>query len=163
MLVLPYMLPANELKRLSGSAVLLVQSQTVGYDGVVDYLPGGVAFYNAAGVHEAATGELALTLTLTLARLRSIPDAADGQNAGEWRHKRHPGLADKRARYRHRWRGREVVQALPAEHPLWRTTNTLITPPIGGHTGVMLPRVRKLLKRQIARVADGQPPLNRGL
>jgi hypothetical protein len=43
------------------------------------------------------------------------------------------------------------------------TPNTLITPHIGGHAGVMLPRVRKLLKRQIARMADNQPPLNRGL
>lgn len=76
MLVLPYMVPANELKRLSGTAVSLVQSQTVGYDGVADYLPDGVAFCNAAGVHETATGELALTMIL--ASLRGVPDAVEG-------------------------------------------------------------------------------------
>lgn len=54
-------------------------------------------------------------------------------------------------------------EPLPAEHPLWRTPNTLITPHVGGHTGAMLPRVTELLKRQIARVAEGKPPLNRVL
>jgi phosphoglycerate dehydrogenase-like enzyme len=263
MLVLPYMVPANELKRLSGSAVSLVQSQTMGYDGVADYLPDGVAFSNATGVHETATGELALTMIL--ASLRGIPDAVDGQHAGEWRHKWHPGLADMRVLVIGTGGvGREVVrrlepfevsitrvartgrtdgfgvvqsivdlpallpeadvvvlavpltaetkslvdaaflasmadgallvnvsrgpvvrtdqlvaelaagrlmaaldvtdpEPLPAEHPLWRTPNTLITPHVGGHTGAMLPRVPEPLKRQIARVAVGQPPLNQVL
>lgn len=93
MLVLPYMVPADVLERLAGSTVSVVQSQTVGYDGVAEVLPAGVAFCNAAGVHEAATGELALTLML--ASLRGIPDAVDGQRVGQWRHRWHPGLAGK--------------------------------------------------------------------
>ncbi|WP_264670663.1 hypothetical protein [Arthrobacter sp. VKM Ac-2550] len=61
---------------------------------MADYPPDGFGFCNAAGVHETATGELALTMIL--ASLRGIPVAVGGQHAGEWRHKWHPGLANKR-------------------------------------------------------------------
>jgi phosphoglycerate dehydrogenase-like enzyme len=94
MLVLPYMSRADVLTRLAGSSVSVVQSQSVGFDGAAESLPSGIAFCNAGGVHEEATGELALTLIL--ASLRGVPDAVLNQSKGTWHHVRHPGLADKR-------------------------------------------------------------------
>jgi phosphoglycerate dehydrogenase-like enzyme len=48
----------------------LVQSQMLGYDGVDAWLPAGVRYANAVGVHEASTAEL--TIALLLASLRGI-------------------------------------------------------------------------------------------
>ena len=48
----------------------LVQSQMLGYDGVDAWLPAGVSYANAVGVHEASTAEL--TIGLILASLRGI-------------------------------------------------------------------------------------------
>lgn len=59
----------------------LVQLQSAGYDGVPPLIPQGVPLANAAGVHDDATAELALGLTI--ASLRGI-DAAVRQH-GHWR------------------------------------------------------------------------------
>ncbi len=94
LLVLPYMIPAHDLRALDGVPVELVQSQTLGYDGVRDHLPAGLRYCNAVGVHEASTGELALALVL--ADLRGIPDAVRDATSGAWSHRRRRGLAGRR-------------------------------------------------------------------
>lgn len=71
----------------------VVQVQTAGFDGMVAQLPPGVVLCNATGVHDDATAELALGLTI--ARLRGIDDAV--RNAGRWeRDLRRRSLADSR-------------------------------------------------------------------
>ena len=50
-----------------------VQLQSAGYDGMLELLPDGVTLCNAAGVHDDATAEHALGLTLAV--LRGIPQA----------------------------------------------------------------------------------------
>lgn len=94
LLVLPYMMPARDLERLRGLPITVVQSQTLGYDGVADHLPGGMSYCNAIDVHEGSTAELALGLTL--AALRGIPEAVRNADRGVWDHRRTPGLAGKR-------------------------------------------------------------------
>ncbi|MBG6223513.1 phosphoglycerate dehydrogenase-like enzyme [Arthrobacter sp. CAN_A2] len=74
--------------------LLLVQTQTTGYDGVADLVGPDVAIATAAGVHAAATAELAVGLAL--ASLRGIDDAVRQQAEGRWRSARYPGLADRR-------------------------------------------------------------------
>ena len=51
MAVVPYMVENSILRALAGTAVSVVQSQSIGYDGVAAALPAKVAFCNAAGVH----------------------------------------------------------------------------------------------------------------
>ncbi|WP_181309628.1 2-hydroxyacid dehydrogenase [Nocardioides campestrisoli] len=69
------------LPDLSGFPRLrVVQVQSAGYDGMVEQLPPGVALANATGVHDDATAELALGVTL--ASLRGIDDAV--RNQGRW-------------------------------------------------------------------------------
>lgn len=94
LLVVPYMIPAVELRRLEGLPVALVQSQTLGYDGVSDHLPAEVSYCNAVEVHESSTAELAIGLVV--ASLRGIPDAVRDAARGAWNHRRQPGLAGKR-------------------------------------------------------------------
>jgi phosphoglycerate dehydrogenase-like enzyme len=57
-----------------------VQLQTAGYDSVVDLVPPDIDLLSARGVHDDATAELALGLTI--ASLRGIDDAVRG--AGHW-------------------------------------------------------------------------------
>ncbi|MEO8908077.1 MAG: 2-hydroxyacid dehydrogenase [Microbacteriaceae bacterium] len=94
MAVVPYMAESSILRALSDTAVSVVQSQSIGYDGVADALPAGIAFCNAAGVHEASTAELAVALTL--ASLRGIPEFTVAQARSRWAHERFDALADKR-------------------------------------------------------------------
>ena len=94
LLVLPYMIPATALRELEGLPIGLVQSQTLGYDGVRDHLPAGLRYSNAVDVHEASTGELALALVL--AGLRGSPDAGRDAADGSWNHRRQRGLAGRR-------------------------------------------------------------------
>lgn len=58
----------------------VVQLQTAGYEGIPELIPQGATLANAAGVHDDATAELALGLTI--ASLRGI-DAAVRQH-GHW-------------------------------------------------------------------------------
>lgn len=74
-------------------ALRVVQVQSAGYDGMVARLPPGVVLCNARGVHDDATAEHALGLTI--ASLRGIDDAV--RNAGRWeRDTRRRSLADSR-------------------------------------------------------------------
>jgi phosphoglycerate dehydrogenase-like enzyme len=59
----------------------VVQLQTAGYDGMLELTPSHVQLANARGVHDDATAELALGLTI--ASLRGIDVAV--REAGSWR------------------------------------------------------------------------------
>lgn len=88
--VMPYMAPPNLLDVLDECEVAAVQSQSLGYDNVSDHLPGGVAFANAVGVHEASTAELAVALVL--AGVRDLPRSMRQQQTGTWEQYWSPGL-----------------------------------------------------------------------
>lgn len=90
----PYMDTAEALKTLDGVDVDLLQGQMIGYESVIDKVPAGVRFANAATVHETATGEQALALTL--AAQRHIPEFVRSQDRGAWERLWSPGLADRR-------------------------------------------------------------------
>jgi phosphoglycerate dehydrogenase-like enzyme len=57
-----------------------VQLQSAGYDGMLELLPEGVRLCNARGVHDDATAEHAVGLTLAV--LRGIPEAV--RATGHW-------------------------------------------------------------------------------
>jgi phosphoglycerate dehydrogenase-like enzyme len=94
LVVPPYMGLTEIVKRLEGVEVGLVQSQSIGYDGVADVLPEGMRFANASSVHETSTAELALALAL--AAQRGIPQFVRAQDRGEWKGTFGPSLADRR-------------------------------------------------------------------
>lgn len=77
------------------ASVTAVQLQTAGYDGVPERMPAGVSLHSAVGVHDDATAEHAVGLTLAV--LRGTPQAVRNQDEGRW--VRMPGrqsLADAR-------------------------------------------------------------------
>jgi phosphoglycerate dehydrogenase-like enzyme len=94
LLVPPYMGKPDALAALEGADVGLVQSQSIGYDGVADVLPEGCVFANAAGVHETSTAELALGMMI--ASQRGLGDFARNQASGTWDNSQRPSLADRR-------------------------------------------------------------------
>ncbi|MFN3948898.1 2-hydroxyacid dehydrogenase [Microbacterium sp.] len=94
MVVPPYMSMDGVIERLSEIEVGLVQGQSIGYDNVQGRLPEGIRFANASSVHETATSELAVALTL--AAQRRLPDFVRAQDRGEWTGGGAPGLADAR-------------------------------------------------------------------
>lgn len=79
----PYMGRIDLLRALDGVTTSLVQSQSIGFDGVAEVLPPGSIFANAAGVHETSTAEL--VLALLLASQRSLPEYVRQQDRGEWK------------------------------------------------------------------------------
>ena len=91
--VTPYMGKTDRLAHLAGVDTRLVQSQSIGYDGVDRVLPAGHVFANAASVHETSTAEL--TLALILASQRGIPDFVRAAEHGEWAPAHHASLADR--------------------------------------------------------------------
>ena len=70
----PYMGGPEVLRGLERVDTALVQSQSIGYDGVAEFLPAGRVFANASGVHETSTAELALALILASQRGAAPPD-----------------------------------------------------------------------------------------
>ncbi|GAB3614982.1 2-hydroxyacid dehydrogenase [Humibacter ginsengisoli] len=256
----PYMGGIAVLAALEGVRAELVQSQSIGYDGVASVLPAGFVFANAASVHETSTAELALALML--AAQRGIPDFVRAAERGEWAPERLASLADRRvlivgyggvgkavearlagfeveitrvasrardegdlhihgidelpallpaadivvigtpltdatrhlvddaflsalpdgalvvnvargavadtdAVLKHATAGRlrfalDVTdpEPLPHGHPLFAQPNVLISPHVGGASSAMLPRMARLLRRQIERMLAGEPPLN---
>lgn len=90
----PYWGGIRRLEQLAGVKTKLVQSQSIGYNGVVDHLPAGLRFANAATVHEASTAELALGLTL--AAQRGIAEFTRDGLEGKWAARSLPSLADRR-------------------------------------------------------------------
>lgn len=92
--VAPYMGGTSVLGILDGVDVGLVQSQSIGYDGVADNLPTGLRFANAASVHETSTAELAMALML--ASQRQFPRFVRAQDRAEWSPVFAESLADRR-------------------------------------------------------------------
>jgi len=95
MVVPPYMVdsPWQRLGLLPG--LRLVQLLSAGYDNVLPALPAGVLLANAAGVHDASTAELAVTLTLS--SLRGIPEFVQAQGRSQWLPAEvRPSLADRK-------------------------------------------------------------------
>ncbi|MGB4135691.1 MAG: 2-hydroxyacid dehydrogenase [Microbacterium sp.] len=90
----PYMGATSALEALRGLTVRLVQSQSIGYDGVAEKLPSGMPFANAASVHETSTAELAIALTLVAQR--QFPRFVLAQQRGEWAPVFAESLADRR-------------------------------------------------------------------
>lgn len=260
MVVPPYMGGAAALKALDSVQVGLVQSQSIGYDGVAAVLPAGCLFANAAGVHETSTAELAVGMII--ASQRGIPDFVRNAAIGTWDNSQRPSLADRRvllvgyggvgkaiearllpfetevtrlaSRGRDDERGRihgidsldeqlplhDIVvvsvplseqtrhlvdgrflaamadgallvnvargpvadteallretssgrlraaldvtdpEPLPQDHPLWNVPGVLITPHVGGASSAMLPRMARLIRKQIGLLQAGQEPVN---
>jgi phosphoglycerate dehydrogenase-like enzyme len=260
MVVPPYMGLARVLEALDGVHVGLIQSQSIGYDGVEDVLPAGQRFANASSVHETSTAELAVALTL--AAQRRIPAFVRAEDEHRWAPEFADSLADRRvtllgyggvgkaiaarlagfevelravasrarqedgidvaaiddlaavlaeteiliaslpggdatqhllddamlsalpdgalvvnvgrgplidtdALVDHVRRGRlraalDVTdpEPLPEDHPLWGLAGVLIAPHVGGATSAMRPRIARLVKTQIERLAAGEEPLN---
>src|SRR5689334_6935535 len=81
--VMPYMTRLS-LKDVSVGleALEVVQLQSAGYEQFLPEVPEAVTLCNAAGVHDASTAELALTLTL--ASIREIPTFVASQASSTW-------------------------------------------------------------------------------
>jgi phosphoglycerate dehydrogenase-like enzyme len=94
LVVPPYMSSPALLRAVAGTAAKVVQSQSIGYDGVGDHLPADVTYCNAAGVHEASTAELAVGLAI--ASLRGLPAFIQAQQRCDWASGQFESLADKR-------------------------------------------------------------------
>ncbi|WP_417509794.1 2-hydroxyacid dehydrogenase [Microbacterium sp.] len=94
LVVAPYLSDSTVLGALQGLDIGLVQSQSIGYDGVTDQLPEGLRYANAASVHEASTAEIALALTL--AAQRQLPRFILAQQNSEWSPVFAESLADRR-------------------------------------------------------------------
>jgi phosphoglycerate dehydrogenase-like enzyme len=90
----PYMSASVMLPHLAGVETRLVQSQSIGYEGIADHLPPGHVFANAASVHETSTAELAVALAL--AAQRRIPAYVRAQTDGRWAPEFAESLADRR-------------------------------------------------------------------
>lgn len=260
LVVPPYLSMTAVLARLEGVEVGLVQSQSIGYDGVMEHLPAGLRFANAASVHETSTAELAIGLAI--AAQRRLDRFAVDTAAGRWAPVFADSLADRRvlllgyggvgkavaarlapfevdltvvasrardedgmpvhgvselpallpsaeiviltlpggeetrgivddaflsalpdgalvinvgrgslvdtdALVDHIRRGRlraalDVTdpEPLPDGHPLWGLPGVLIAPHVGGGSSAMHPRIARLVRTQIERLAAGQDPLN---
>jgi phosphoglycerate dehydrogenase-like enzyme len=89
----PYMGSTGKLSQLASVKTRLVQSLSLGYDGVEKVLPPGHVFANAASVHETSTAEL--TLALILASQRGIPDFVRAATEGRWAPELLSSLADR--------------------------------------------------------------------
>nr|WP_237519541.1 2-hydroxyacid dehydrogenase [Streptomyces sp. HUCO-GS316] len=74
-------------------ALRVVQSLSAGVEELGRHIPDGVVLCNAAGVHDASTAELAVTLTL--AALRGVPDFVRHQDRAQWLTGFRPALADR--------------------------------------------------------------------
>ena len=90
----PYMSLSRVMEQLTQVDARLVQSQSIGYEGIAEQLPPGNVFANAASVHEASTAELAVALTL--ASQRHLPTFVRAQDEGRWASEFADSLADRR-------------------------------------------------------------------
>lgn len=95
-LVLPYGVPQDTIFERTHQMPRLrvIQGQMAGTDAINALVPHGVTLCNAAGVHDTATSELAVSLAL--ARGRHLDVYARDQVAGQWQPRWGVGLADAR-------------------------------------------------------------------
>ena len=90
-----YMGPVSDMELTRSMPNLqVIQLLSAGFESALPFVRPGVTLCNAAGVHDASTGELAVGLII--ASLRHIDDFARAMPLGEWRYDRHSALADKR-------------------------------------------------------------------
>lgn len=89
----PYDLELSTLAQHDVSRIGVLQTQTLGYDGIADVLPEGGVVANAVGVHEAATAELAMALVL--ASTRNVGVHAREQATATWEPRWGAGLIDR--------------------------------------------------------------------
>jgi phosphoglycerate dehydrogenase-like enzyme len=82
------------MPRLADVRTRLVQSQSIGYEGVADRLPPGHVFANAASVHETSTAELAVGLAI--AAQRRLATYVRAQDERRWAPEFSESLADRR-------------------------------------------------------------------
>jgi phosphoglycerate dehydrogenase-like enzyme len=75
-------------------SVKVIQTLTAGFDNVLPFIPDGVTLCNAAGVHDDATSELAVLLTLS--SLRNMPRSFKAQQDHHWETYFSRSLADKK-------------------------------------------------------------------
>ena len=75
------------------TSLRVVQTMTAGVDHIRPALPEGVLLCNGAGIHDTATSELAVTLTLAV--LNRLPEYAAAREEGQWLRGSRRGLADK--------------------------------------------------------------------
>ncbi len=78
----PYMSGRRLLSALEGVPVGLLQTQSIGYEGMAGFVPAGARLANGSGVHETATAELAVGLTI--AAQRELADHVRNQDAAHW-------------------------------------------------------------------------------
>ncbi len=93
--VLPYM-GAEDNGRLMAqmTSLQVAQSLSAGVETIRPYVPTGVTFANARGVHDASTAELAVGLML--ASLRGVPEYVRAAERAAWAPSQHRSLADRR-------------------------------------------------------------------
>ena len=91
--VTPYVGALPRMAALHGVRTRLIQSQTLGYDGIAEVLPADVVYANATSVHETSTAEFALALVL--ASQRGIDDFVRAAQRGTWAPAWHASLADR--------------------------------------------------------------------
>lgn len=95
LVVLPYMDASRTAPAVATVSARWVQLLSAGYENVARVLPEGPGLCNAAGVHDAATAELAVGLAI--AALRGFDEHTRAQDRGEWLPRTfRPGLADRR-------------------------------------------------------------------
>lgn len=96
LVVAPYMAPPLPLLERVAEMVKLraIHLQSAGYDNYLPYLPDGVVLCNAAGVHDTATAELAVSLALV--NLRRLDRFARNMPTGTWKLEFADSLADRR-------------------------------------------------------------------
>ena len=82
------------LPRLTSVRSRLVQSQSIGYEGIEANLPPGHVFANASSVHEASTAELAVALALAVQR--QLPTSCARRTSAGGRRQFTESLADRR-------------------------------------------------------------------
>ncbi len=113
---------ADVLPRMRSLEV--VQVLSAGVDNVRGRVPDGVTLCNGRGVHDTSTAEL--TLALTLAALRGIPEFVRAQDRRVWEPQWRPALADKRVLMVGHGAVGEAIEArlLPFEVDLVRVART---------------------------------------
>jgi phosphoglycerate dehydrogenase-like enzyme len=93
--VLPYLKGEEVLDQVAEMKQLkVIQTLTAGVENFLPYVPDGVILCNAAGVHDASTAELAVTLAL--ASGRHLDHFARNQPSGTWDSRFGTSLADQR-------------------------------------------------------------------